>query len=166
MPILQVRLEEEDYVNALRAAARPGVRTMTLLAAASALVVVGAFVGWRAGYMKEVFVAGFVWFGALVGAGIGHMLSIGPKAKRVFRQQQALQRPYEVSWSDVGVTITGEGHTSTTPWADFHKSLEIGDQFILFLSDAIFFMVPKRAFADSSLMREFRESVTTRIQRR
>lgn len=157
MPTLHVKLEEQDYVNAARAAARPSRRTIILLATASALVVVGAFGGWRAGYMREAFIAGFVWFFGLVGAGTGHMLSIAPKAKRVFRQQQGLQRPHEVSWNDVGVTITGQDGQSTTRWADFYKFLELEDQFILFLSDAVFVMIPKRAFPESGLIRDFRD---------
>jgi hypothetical protein len=40
----------------------------------------------------------------------------------------------------------------------------VEDQFILFLSDAIFVMLPKRAFRDSSQMDEFRQSVTTQIR--
>jgi hypothetical protein len=165
MATVHVQLEERDYVNAAQAAARPSMRTVIALAIASALVIVGAFVGWRAGYMREAFIAGFVWFCGLIGTGIGHMVSIAPKAKRVFRQQQGLRRAHEVSWSDIGLTVSGEDGQSTTRWADFHRVREFDDQFMLFLSDAVFFMIPKRAFPDDSLMQSFRESVGSRIQR-
>jgi len=166
MPTLQVQLEERDYVNAARAAAKASKRTIIVLAVASVLVVVAGVVGWRAGYMREAFIAGFVWFFALIGAWIGHMLSVGPKAKRVFRQQHGLRRAHEVSWNDVGLTVTGEDGQATTRWADFHKSRELDDQFILFFSDAAILMIPKRAFTDSGLLRDFRESVARRIPRR
>ena len=74
MPTLRVQLEERDYVNATQAAARPSTRTVILFAVASALVIVGAVVGWRAGYEREAFIGGFVWCGALIGAWIGHMV--------------------------------------------------------------------------------------------
>lgn len=142
------------------------MRTAIALAVTSALVIVGAFVAGRAGYMREAFIAGFVWFFGLIGAGIGHMVSIAPKAKRVFRQQRGLRRAHEVSWNHVGLTVSGEDGQSTTRWADFHRVRELDDQFILFLSDAIFLMIPKRAFPDSGLMQSFRESVASGIQRR
>ena len=49
MPTVQVQLEERDYVNAARAAARPGVRTVIALGIGSALVIVGAFSGGAQG---------------------------------------------------------------------------------------------------------------------
>ena len=166
MPTLRVQLEERDYVSATQAAARPSTRTVILFAVASALAIVGAVVGWRAGYEREAFIGGFVWCFGLIGAWIGHMVSIAPKAKRVFRQQQGLRRAHEISWNEVGLTVSGEDGQSTTRWADFHKAREFDDQFLLFLSDAMFLMIPKRAFPDSSLMQSFRESLASRIQRR
>jgi len=166
MPTLRVQLEERDYVKAAQAAARPSVRTVTILAAASALVILGAVIGWRAGYMREAFIAVFVWLVGVIGAWIGHTVSIAPKAKRVFRQQQGLRRPHDVSWNDVGLTISGEDGQSTTRWGDFHKVRELDHQFILFLSDATFLMIPKREFPDSNVMQSFRESVASRIQGR
>jgi YcxB-like protein len=165
MPTLHVQLEERDYVNAVQAAARPSVRTVTLLAIASAFVIIGALVGWRAGYMREAIIIRCVWCFGLIGAWIGQMVSIAPKAKRVFRQQKGLRRPHEVSWNAVGLTVSGEDGQSTTRWADFHRVRELDDQFILFLSDAVFVMIPKRTFPDRSLMQSFHESVTSKIRR-
>jgi hypothetical protein len=166
MPTLRVQLEERDYVSATQAAARPSTRSVILLAVASALQIVGAVVGWRAGYEREAFIGGFVWCFGLIGAWIGHMVSVTPKAKRVFRQQKGLRRAYEVSWNEVGLTVSGEDGQSTTRRADFHRVREFDDQFLLFLSDAMFLMIPKRTFPDSSLMQSFRELLASRIQRR
>ena len=116
--------------------------------------------------MRQALIATFVWFFGLMGAGIGHMVSIAPKAKRVFRQQRGMRRTHEITWSDKGLTVSGEDGQSTTRWTDFHNSRELDDQFILFLSDAIFLMIPKRAFPDSSLLQSFRESIASRIPRK
>ncbi|MGB2713786.1 MAG: YcxB family protein [Vicinamibacterales bacterium] len=166
MPTVHVQLEERDYVRAARAAARPGRRILIALGIGSALVIVGALLGWRAGYMREALIAAFVWFFGLIGAGIGQMLSIAPKAKRVFRQQHGLRRTHEITWTDTGLTVSGEDGQSTTRWTDFHKARELDDQFLLFLSDAIFLMIPKRAFPDSSLLQSFRESIASSIARK
>ena len=153
---MRIQLDERDYVNAAWAAAMPTRRIVVVLAAASFSVVLGAYLGWRAGYMRESIVAICVWFFGLAGAVIGHLVTIPPKAKRVFRQQQALQRPYELTWNDGAVSVVGSTGTSTTPWTDFHKARELNDQFLLFLSDAAFLMVPKRAFPDEAVMCDFR----------
>lgn len=153
---MQVRLEERDYVNAAWSAALPSRRTVIVLTAASFAVVLAAYFGWRAGYLRESIIAACVWLFGMAGAIIGHLVSILPKAKRVFRQQQELQRPYELTWNETGLSVVGNTGTSTTPWTDFHKARELNDQFMLFLSDAVFVMVPKRAFPDEAIMRDFR----------
>ena len=163
MPTLQVRLAERDYVKAAQAAARPSTRTVTVFAILSALVGLGIIVGWYAGYIREVFIFGFVWFGGMIGGWLGNALSIAPKAKRVFRQQKGLGRAYEVSWDTVGLRVVGEDGESTTRWSDFYKHRELDELFVLFFSDAVFLMLPKRSFPDSGLLRDFRELVTESV---
>jgi hypothetical protein len=166
MPTIQVQLEEGDYVRAAQAAAGPSKPTVVGLSVASVLIVLALVVGGRAGFMRQAFVASFVWFFGLGGAWVGHTLSIVTKAKRVFRQQKALQRLYEVSWDGGGLTVAGESSQSTTRWSDFYKLRELDDLFLLYFSDALFLMIPKRAFPESDLVLKFRETVTTAIPRR
>jgi hypothetical protein len=129
---------------------------------ASAFVGVAAYVGWRAGFIREAVISVSTWFFGVIGAWIGHTLTVGPKAKRVFWQQHGLRRPQVVSWNDSGLTVTGEDGQSTIRWRDLHKVRELDDQFTLFLSDVVFLMIPKRAFTDSETLADFRERVAGR----
>jgi hypothetical protein len=160
MHVIRVQLTDGDYVRAVQAAARPSRVTFIVIALISALILAGALVAWDSGYGREAVIAVSVWCGIVLGARVGQILWIPVQARKVFRQQRGLHRPHEVSWNDAGLTTTAEDGTWTISWADFHKSLELEDQFILFLSDAVFVMLPKRAFQDSGQIDGFRQSTT------
>ena len=157
---IRVQLTDRDYVQAAQVAAAPSRVTFIVVAVISALIVAAALVAWDSGYGREAVITVSVWCGIVLGARLGQVLWIPVQARQVFRQQRGLHRPHEVSWNDAGLTTTAEDGTWTIPWADFHKSLELEDQFILFLSDAVFVMLPKRAFQDSGQIDEFRQSTT------
>jgi hypothetical protein len=166
MPVIEIALEERDYVNAVHAAARPGPRVIALFAGASACVAVAALFGVRAGHERQAIVVTCVWFFGLIGAWLGQRVSIATRARRVFQQQKALQRPYRVSWSVQGVTIASDEGLTSTDWCDFHRYIEREDQFLLFLSDALFLMFPKRAFPNTDSSRQFGELVRARVASR
>jgi len=118
---------------------------------------------WWAGFWREAIVGLCALIGAVIGDGVGRRILLAKKAKRIFRQQKSLHRPYELSWTAEAITLASERGTSAIPWTDFHKYRETADQFLLFLSDANFLMVPKRAFSDISRLDAFRGVVTERI---
>jgi hypothetical protein len=51
----------------------------------------------------------------------------------------------------------GKNAQSLTPWADYRKWTENGELFLLYQSDRLFQMMPKRAFASAEDMRELRD---------
>jgi hypothetical protein len=163
MATVQVQLEEQDYVDAARTASAPTRRSLFALAVVVVLVLVALVIGWRAGYKRESFVGVGVLVGTLGGGWIGRGVSIASRARGLFRQQKTLRRPYQVTWDTAGVTFNGENGTSTIHWSDFHKTQELENQFLLFLSDANFLIVPKRVFPDSLMRDEFRDVVTQRV---
>jgi hypothetical protein len=164
MPTIQIQLKEGEFVDAAKAASalsRASVRAGGLVL----LVILAVLLWfWWTGYQREAFIGIAALVGTVVGGGVGRLLSIAANARRQFRQQQVLQRPYEFSWTDEAVTVTAEDGTSTVPWPKIHKRRETAQQFLLFLSDANFLMVPKRAFPEASLVREFRQLATDRVR--
>jgi YcxB-like protein len=166
MPTIQIQLKEEEFVDAAKAASAPS--QAWFLTAAVALLAVLMCLIWlsRTGHGRESIAGLGALVGTAVGGWIGRGLSIGAKAKRLFRQQKGLHRPYDLSWTTEAITLTAEHGTSRIQWPDFHKRRETDDQFLLFLSDANFLMVPKRAFPDTTLLGTFRDTVTDRIPAR
>jgi hypothetical protein len=104
------------------------------------------------------------WFGAVGGALLATRIMVPRKARRIFAQTPALQRPYQVTWDDRALTSTNQQGAGMYPWAEFHKSREIAGLFLIFLSDVMFIMVPKRDFPDDVTMRNFRECIQTRVR--
>ena len=98
------------------------------------------------------------WFVSLVPAGIlalylAYVYYFLPRqAKRLFDQQKELFSPFEMEFSDAGLNFSNEfGHT-LRPWKIFYKWKENKKLFMLYQSEIVFTMIPKRLLADSNLL--------------
>ncbi|MBA3948725.1 MAG: YcxB family protein, partial [Acidobacteria bacterium] len=141
-------------------------RTAGIVALLTVVAFGVAIVAWRAGYERQAFVGVFVWCFGVIGAVIGNALTIGTIARRIYRQQRGLSRTHELSWDDDSLTVRGEDGQSTTRWSEFHKAREVDDLFILFLSDAAFLTIPKRAFPDEPTLDAFRARMLREVRPR
>jgi hypothetical protein len=158
MPEIRVQLSDDDYIEAAQAAARPSMRVRIVVAVISLAIAGGAFAVWNSPFRREAILVMSVWFGVVFGARIGQVLYIPRQARRVFKQQRGFQLPCTVSWTADGVRVTAEDGVSTTPWRDFYKAIELKRQFVLFLSEALFMMIPKRAFPNQALLDDFQKA--------
>ena len=70
------------------------------------------------------------------------------RIKKLFAQQKELNLPIEFEFTDTGMNTTNELGNSTRPWAHFVKWKENKDLLMLYHSDVLFSMIPKRFFAD------------------
>ena len=163
MPMIDVQLHEDDYVEGAAAASAPGRSAIADVIAAVVATVAGLLWLWWAGRPLPSLIGFGSLTGALIGGRIGRRVSIAGGAKRRYRQQRGLQRPYTVSWTSDAITFASEQGASTIPWADFHNLRETDNLFLLFLSDANFLIVPKRAFPDALLLDAFRDVVGSRF---
>jgi YcxB-like protein len=105
--------------------------------------------------------------GALLGGLIGWMASyyiwVPLQARRVFRQQKSMQRPFELSWDATGVHAKDANGEYRHLWSDFVRWREGERLIVLSLSDAMFLMIPKRAFAEERSLEDFRTSVRSHV---
>lgn len=67
--------------------------------------------------------------------------------KRRFRQDAMLRRPLFISWSDTHYRVETEGVTNNLLWADYSKWCEDKSQFLFFLSDYNYQILPKRVLS-------------------
>jgi hypothetical protein len=161
MPEIRVQLNHDDYVEAAQAAARPSKRVLVVVTALSLVIISGAtLLVWNSLFTREAILVTSVWFGVVFGARIGQVLYIPRQARRVFRQQHGLQTPCTVSWNVDGLSVTAEDGVSTTPWHHFNRTIELKHQFVLFLSEVLSVMIPKRAFPSDALLNDFRTQIT------
>ncbi len=165
MPTIEVRLEPEDYVQASVAVAQLSWRGVYKLTALSLVIVMVAafFVLFEHDIPGARLVIGAA-FGAMGSVLVAQRILIPRKARRIFAQTPALQRPYQVTWDDRALTATNQQGAGTYPWTEFHKSRELAGLFLIFFSDVMFVMVPKRDFPDDATLENFRECVRSRLR--
>jgi hypothetical protein len=163
---VEVQLEADDYVKACLAIARFTRRSILVIVASSIVFVSGSlFLFSQAGNSRAGAGLSGAWFGALAGVYLVRRLGIPIKARRIFGQSPALQRPYQITWDDQALTTIHREGTGTFPWAEFHKARELDTQFLVFFSDPSFLMVPKRAFPDDATLRNFRDCIHAHVRR-
>lgn len=126
------------------------------------LAAVGAFFSWSVPrHTPTDILAAFVTV-TLVGTALlaalnllSRWLILPIRARRIFQQQKNLQRPYRVSWDAENVQTSSTSGSSKIPWADFLKWRESKQLFLLYRSDVLFQMYPKRYFTPEQV-NEFR----------
>jgi len=75
------------------------------------------------------------------------------QARRIYRQQQSLQRPYRFTVGDDGTQAVSATFTGSHAWSDYQKWIEGPDQFLLYQSDVLFVIIPKRSVSRSDDLR-------------
>ena len=163
--IIRGQLEEADYVAAQRLYRRPSRFWQVFGVVFAVVMVAGAVVAAKAGDKWVFYFFLMVLAGSAIGGLAGHYLWLPWQARRVFRQQKSLQRPFEISWDDKGIYARDDHGEYKHFWADFMRWNEDSRLFVLSLSEVMFLMVPKRAFSDERLLNLFREQVRARVTR-
>lgn len=143
----RVLLEAEDYVAAQRLHTRWTSRRIMMCVAALLAAIVIAVLARRE---PVLFVGACGLVGGAAGASIGRefwrRFVLPRRARRIFAQQKNLQQPFELRWDDDALRGVSERGSSNTPWSDYLKSAQDDRIILLYLSDVMFQMVPKRCF--------------------
>jgi hypothetical protein len=70
------------------------------------------------------------------------------RVKRIFFQQKELALPFEIEVTDAGLIVSNELGHGTRPWKNFIKWKEDKELLILYHSDVLYSILPKRIFSD------------------
>jgi YcxB-like protein len=92
------------------------------------------------------------WMALFLPLAIGYLplywyVLLPKKMRKIFRQQRALQVPVTVELSASEFKGTSSLGTFRMPLKDFHKWILSKDMILLFHSDAVLHMLPRRCFA-------------------
>lgn len=112
------------------------------------------------GWSRWILVAALSCLVLMFGFGIPYI------SRRTYRQRKDLQRPCSFSPSDSGLCFSTEGASGIKPWTDYLKWKEGRDIFLLYLSDNLYQMIPKRFFESEDDLKAFREVIGKNIPRR
>jgi hypothetical protein len=89
--------------------------------------------------------------------------AIVKRAKKIFAQQKSLQAPLEIWISAAELFLKTEKAESHTPWDDFHKWKANNKTILVYHSDVIFHMFPRRWFASDAEFQSFQDLLSKTI---
>jgi hypothetical protein len=153
---VRVLLEAGDYVAAQRLHTR---WTPRQIAAHAGALVAGVALASIASRVAWLLVPGCALVGGAAGSAIAREFSrrfvLPRRARRIFAQQKNLQCPFEFRWDDDALLGVNERGSNRTPWSDYVKWAQDDRIILLYLSDAMFQMVPKRCFGQPAQLEAF-----------
>lgn len=101
------------------------------------------------------FMLGAILLGAGAGGSIGAIVQYKrtlPRAwRKLFEQQKSLQQPFQYRWDDAGLHLSTPLAQATRPWPHFTRRTEDAETLLLYHSDAMFELIPKRWFENARL---------------
>lgn len=148
---IQAKLTAEDYVQAqfLHLRPRPVFKWLGALLVLLALLAVGAST-WacmqgRGPWHRPVILVAtlsylFIWF----------RLWLPRKTRKIFAQQKLLHEPMEIEITPAGFSTTATYGTSHLEWRALHKYKAGKELMLVYQSDVIFHMFPRRWFASDA----------------
>jgi hypothetical protein len=155
----------DDLVSAqwLHVRPRRSLRVVgILLAAVLCLAGVVMFIGpsgsdWPWG--KWLYLASLAYFPILFAVGMPY------RTRRSFRQRKDLHRECSFAASDDGLRVQSGDIQGLKPWSDYLKWKEGDDAFLLYMSDNMYQVVPRRFFDSASDVDTFRALLEKNVRR-
>jgi hypothetical protein len=150
------QLEAQDLVHAHRLHFRQYMKSragLTRLAVVTALGILlyGALMGSILPWNQAVwFILVFALIVPIGTVGIPFLIvyaSSRSVARRTLRQQKTLQHPIQLSWSDDGMVMSNNFGEARMAWIDYRKIRQDRHMVLLYESDRLYRMIPKRALS-------------------
>jgi hypothetical protein len=70
------------------------------------------------------------------------------QTRKIFAQQKALNSPFEIEFDETEMTVSNEFGNHRMPWGNFAKWKEDSELLMLYHSDVMYNIIPKRFFSD------------------
>lgn len=156
------RVEQNDLLIAQWVHVRP--RTWIAVAGLIVLILL-AWSGWIFLTHRPRNDSAMDWY-ALVGVVYIFVflpLWVAYRVRRTYRQRKDLHLSFSITPSNEGMLFETEQGHATKPWSDYLKWKEGGSLFLLYLSDSMFQMVPKRLFTSPADVDAFRRMLKEKV---
>jgi hypothetical protein len=92
----------------------------------------------------------------VIGYFVFYLVWIPLQTRRTFKQRKDLQREVSIAIVDAGLEQTTQDSHGVKPWGDYLRWKEGKDLFLLYISDNMYQVVPKRFFSSVVEIDEFR----------
>jgi hypothetical protein len=98
-----------------------------------------------------------------IAVGLERWVLLPRKCRKIYTQHKALQSEFRTYFDEEGVHGTTDFSSVHHPWSDFIRWKEGRDLFVLYQSDLVMNVVPKRFFEGAEEIAEFRELLQCRL---
>ncbi len=85
-------------------------------------------------------------------------------ARNTMRTSTMLGAELRHVFSETGVETVTSASQSRVDWTGFHRAVEIKDFVLLYMSSRVFYIVPKRAFADGAQLENFKSLLRGKME--
>ena len=86
--------------------------------------------------------------GCLLYFALLYFVLIPKRIRKIYKQQKSLQSPYESNITEEAYGTVGVQGTARIPWTEFYKFKTGKNMILVYQSDAIYHIFPKRWFTD------------------
>lgn len=156
-----INITADDVVAAQRLHTTPTRRRMFVMFLLGSV----SLVAWYASGLRALSAVA----GGFIGVGVVQALTLWLylpyRARRTYRQQKNLQRSHQFSWDDQAIFFHSEDYEGKIRWSDLLKAREDHSMLLLYQSDALFHLFPKRSFSSPEQFNEFRSHVAALVKR-
>jgi hypothetical protein len=164
---IDVQLEPSDYLAAQRLHTR---WTWSRLAIHAAVIVAGSILLFFAtsGTRWLIPLGAAMIGGAAAGLAVREVMRrvfLPYRSRKLFAQHKALHPPMTLEWDREALQVHAETGNSRTPWRDYLGRREDRSVILLYVSEALFLMVPLRGFVDAAQEQSFRECLAAVSER-
>ena len=152
------RIEPDDYVRAqfLHIRPRPLYKWLGLILGFLLIFTLAA--SFYVAVTRHDYSPSLLFMPACLGYLLFYFFVLLPRrTKKIYRQQKLLQQPLLIRISDEQFYSKNEYGESSLPWNTFLKWKEGKDLFLVYQTDRLFHMLPKRFFPSAEATDELRE---------
>lgn len=143
----ELKISYKDFKLAQRLHLRPRRRSRMVLYPLLALFMLAVICSGISFMQGNGSGSGFyILFGCMVYLFAIFFILVPLKWKRIFRQQKFLETTFEQEFTEAALCSASELGNVSLPWNKFHKWKENKSMFIVYQSDALFHLIPKRIF--------------------
>ena len=152
---IKCQLEWTDYLNSQLLHMQPSRRAKKILYGVLGVMVcgfIGGFFLFAAGQLELLRDLSLSCFGVAIFVPLYVLylryIFLPKRVKKIFFQQKELSSPFEIEFTDTSMLASNEFGNSTRPWKNFIKWKENKKLLLLYHSDMLYNIIPKRFFFD------------------
>ena len=159
----QIQLAYDDYKAAMRLHLTPRRRFKIMLFPLLCFFALGCLLAVRTFLRGEGGQGLYIVAGAAAYFILLFYVLLPYRWKKNYKQQKLLHLPFQHEFTADSLCTVAEYGNSTLPWKEFHKWREGKTLFLVYQSDNMFHMIPKRIFQNLADQEQLRGYLTDKI---